>query len=168
MTEQEQNHPSIYVGLFDVGGVDSSTYADPIGISYCRSNGNIIDIAVAKQGFHRQLHHVYKNGTPTTDDFRPLDKTDGASAFAWQEISKRSGLVKGIITHVCCFPLDEQLNLTPELREKISEQRQLAAHALAVVLHNELYEWLPVSNVMCEMDIPGDLLNSNQGGIVIH
>ena len=84
--------------------MDSSTYADPIGISYCRSNGNIIDVAVAKQGFHRQLHHVYKNGTPTTD-FRPLDKTDGASAFAWQKISKRSGLVKGKLLTFAVFRL---------------------------------------------------------------
>ena len=116
----------------------------------------------------RQLHRAYLHDTPNTVDFRPLDKTDGASAFAWQKISKRSGLVKGIITHVCCFPLDKQLDLAPELRKKISTQRRLAAHALATVLHNELYEWLPVRNIMCEMDIPGDLLNSNQGGIIIH
>lgn len=164
MVEQEQKSPSIYVGLFDVGGADSSTYADPIGIAYCYPNSDTVDIAIAEQGLHR----AYMHDTPNTVDFRPLDKTDGASAFAWQEISKRSGLVKGIITHVYCFPLDEQLDLAPELRKKISTQRRLAAHALATVLHNELYEWLPVRNIMCEMDIPGDLLNINQGGIIIH
>lgn len=168
MVEQEQKSPSICVGLFDTEKVNSSIYAYPIGIAYCYPNSDTVDIAVAEQGLHRQLHRAYMHDTPNTADFRPLDKTDGASAFAWQKISKRSGLVKGIITHVCCFPLDEQLDLAPELRKKISTQRRLAAHALATVLHNELYEWLPVRNIMCEMDIPGDLLNSNQGGIIIH
>ena len=127
MTEQEQNHPSIYVGLFDVGGADSSTYADPIGIAYCYPNSDTVDIAIAEQGLHRQLHRAYMHDTPNTVDFRPLDKTDGASAFAWQEISKRSGLVKGIITHVYCFPLDEQLDLAPELRKKNQHAKTISS-----------------------------------------
>jgi len=42
--------PEIYVGLFDIEKVGSSTITEPIGVSYRYPNSNIVDIAVAERG----------------------------------------------------------------------------------------------------------------------
>lgn len=43
--------PEIYVGLFDIEKVGSSTITEPIGVSYRYPNSNIVNIAVAEGGF---------------------------------------------------------------------------------------------------------------------
>ena len=47
--------PEIYVGLFDIERVGSSTITEPIGVSYRYPNSNIVNIAVAERGFHHQF-----------------------------------------------------------------------------------------------------------------
>ena len=51
-----EKSPDIYVGLFDIQG--SGSFIVPIGIAYCYPNSSAINIAIAKEGSHRQLHNL--------------------------------------------------------------------------------------------------------------
>ena len=77
--------PEIYVGLFDIEKVGSSTITEPIGVSYRYPNSNIVNVAVAERGFHHQLHNAYMYGVYDPDS-RPLVHSDKVIALAYQDI----------------------------------------------------------------------------------
>jgi len=157
--------PEIYVGLFDIERVGSSTITEPIGVSYRYPNSNIVNIAVAERGFHHQLHNAYMYDVYGPDS-RPLVQSDKVSAFAYQDMSTEGCPIEGIKTYVYYFAVDEQPDLSSRLRKKLNAQRKLAARVLAAVLSNGGYKGLPGDGTMHRKRIPRRILNSNPDNIM--
>ena len=157
--------PEIYVGLFDIEKVGSSTITEPIGVSYRYPNSNIVNIAVAERGFHHQLHNAYMYGFYDPDS-RPLVQSDKVSAFAYQDIPTEGCPIEDIKTYVYYFAAGEQPDLSSRLRKKLNAQRKLAARVLAAVLSNEVYKGLPGDGTMHRKRIPRRILNSNPDNIM--
>lgn len=148
-----EKSPDIYVGLFNIQGSDS--FIVPIGVAYCYPNSSAINIAIAKEGSHRQLHNLYMYGS-IGNDTSPLSKSDGITACGWQE--KQS---KKLFTYIACFTPEKPPDLEQKNYEDLITTSRLAVHALAVILSHRIYEHLPDTGTMHQANIPDEILNSD-------
>ena len=184
----EESSPTIYAGLFDIQPTELGTCVNPIGIARCYPEEGAVRIVIAEEGFERQLLDVSdgKYNPPDSEsaqsnqsgetkpdslrqpllppEARPLDKSDGVSASAWQEIMVKEG--EKPLTYVHRFPTDKNPELTPEERERLEKIERVAAHALAAVLRYEVYEEFPDKNTMHELSISDEVLNNSDGILI--
>mgnify|MGYP000848537680 FL=1 len=148
-----EKSPDIYVGLFNIQG--SGSFIVPIGVAYCYPNSSAINIAIAKEGSHRQLHNLYMYGS-IGNDTSPLSKSDDITACGWQE--KQS---KKLLTYIACFTPEKPPDLEQKNYEDLITTSRLAVHALAVILCHRIYEHLPDTGTMHQANIPDEILNSD-------
>lgn len=148
-----EKSPDIYVGLFDIQG--SGSFIVPIGIAYCYPKSTAVNLAIAERGCHRQLHNFYTYGS-IGKDTSPLSKSDGITAYGWQEEQS-----KKLFTYVACFTPEKPPDLEQKEYEDFITTSRLAVHALAIILCHRIYKHLPDTGTMYQTNIPDEILNSD-------